>query len=154
MAKTGTRKDHVDEFLKQESFALLGVSRKKGKFGNIVFKHLKKHNYRVYPVNPNADTIEGETCYNDLLSLPEPVGGAIVVLPPAQTEKVVKDLVQAGISRVWMQQGAQSHEAIDYCNAHNVTVIANECILMFAHPVAGIHKFHHWLWKIFNKLPH
>lgn len=151
--KTVTKKNDVDEFLKQEKLAVLGVSRKKMKFGSMVFRELKKRKYQVFPVNPNTPELEGETCYKDLQSLPEKVGGAVIVLKPAQTEKVVKDVVEAGITRVWMQQGSQSETAVKYCKENNVTVISNECILMFADPVVTFHKFHRWLWKVFKKLP-
>lgn len=150
---TKAAKADVEDFLAQEKFAVVGVSRKKSKFGNAVFRELKKKGFRVYPVNAHADTIEGETCYPDLKSLPEPVGGAVIVVTPSQTEQVVKDAKEAGISRVWMQQGAQSEAAVAYCKENNISVVAKECILMFAEPVGSIHKFHRWLWNVFGKLP-
>lgn len=148
-----TTKADVEDFLSQEKFAVIGVSRKKSKFGNVIFRELKKKGREVYPINANADTIEDEKCYPDLKSLPEPVGGVIIVVPPAQTEQVVKDAKDAGITRVWMQQGAQSDAAITFCKENNISVVAKECILMFVEPVDSIHKFHRWLWKIFGKLP-
>lgn len=148
-----TKKVDVDEFLNQEKLAVVGVSRKKSKFGNAIFRELKKKGFDVYPINAHADTIEGEKCYPDLKSLPETVGGAVIVVPPAQTEQVVKDAKDAGIPRVWMQQGAQSDAAIAFCKENNISVVAKECILMFVEPVESIHKFHRWLWKIFGKLP-
>lgn len=147
------RKVDVDAFVGQEKLAVVGVSRKKNKFGNTLFRELKKKGYTVFPVNANADTIEGEKCYPDLKSLPDKVGGAVIVVPPAQTETVVKDAAEAGIKRVWMQLGSESDTAIDFCKENDITVIANECIFMFADPVNSIHKFHRWIWKLFKKLP-
>lgn len=148
-----TRKADVEDFLAQKTLAVVGVSRKKNKFGNAIFRELKQKGYRVFPVNAHADTIEGEPCFHDLKSLPEPVGGAVIVVPPAQTEKIVKDAGEAGISRVWIQQGAQSDAALAYCKENNIAAVSKECILMFVEPVGSIHKFHRWLWKIFGKLP-
>lgn len=147
------RKVDVDDFVGQEKLAVVGVSRKKSKFGNATFRGLKKKGYTVFPVNANTDTIEGVKCYPDLKSLPEDVGGAIIVVPPTQTEKVVKDAAEAGIKRVWMQLGSESEAAIDFCKKNDINVIANECIFMFAEPVSGGHKFHRWIWKLFKKLP-
>ncbi len=50
-------------------------------------------------MNPNAETVEGERCYPSLGALPEPVGGAVVIVPRGEVEKVVKDAAQAGICR-------------------------------------------------------
>jgi len=106
----------------------------------------------VIPVHPEAETIEGEQCYSSLSELPERVGGLLVVVPPSETEKVVKEASAAGIRRVWMQQGAESEAAIEYCEQEGMSVVHGECILMFAQPT-GVHKFHHWLWGLFGKLP-
>jgi predicted CoA-binding protein len=146
-------KADIEDFLAQKTLAVVGVSRKSQKFGNAIYKELKKKGYRVFPVNANAETVEGEPCYHDLKSLPEPVGGVVIVVPPAQTEVVVKDAQEAGICRVWIQQGAQSEAALAFCKENNITVVYKMCILMFLEPVAGVHKFHRWILKIFGKLP-
>ncbi len=148
-----TKRIDVDDFLAQEKLAVVGVSRKKRKFGNAVYKELKKKGYRVFPVNPHMDSLEGEPCFADLKSLPEPVGGAVLVVPPAKTEEVVKDAAAAGIPRIWMQLGAKSEDAIEFCKQNDITVISNECIIMYAEPVTSFHKFHRWLWKVFGKMP-
>jgi uncharacterized protein len=147
------RKADIDDFLALKKLAVVGVSRKKGKFGNAVFKELKKREYTVYPINAHADSVEGEKCYPDLNSLPEPVQGVVTVIPPAKTEQVVKDAAEAGITHLWMQMGSQSESAVNFCKENHISVVANECIFMFAEPVTSIHKFHRWLNKIFGKLP-
>jgi len=148
-----TQKADVEEFISQKRLAVAGVSRKSNKFGNAVFKELKKKGYQVWPVNPNMETFQGEPCYPDLKSVPGPIDGVVVVLPPKRTEVLVKEAKEAGINRVWMQLGAQSDAAVDFCKQNGMLVVANECILMFAEPVASFHKFHRWIWKVFGKLP-
>ena len=73
--------------------------------------------------------------------------------PPVEAEKVVKQAYEVGIRNVWLQQGAQSDSAIQFCKDNGINVVHNECILMFAEPVASFHKFHRWVWKILGKLP-
>ena len=75
----------VDDFVALKKIAVVGVSRKKAKFGNTIYREMREKGYWVYPVNPNADVIEGDTCYPDLLSLPEKVDGVIINVPPVQT---------------------------------------------------------------------
>jgi len=148
-----TSKKLVEEFLAQKKFAVVGVSRKKAKFGNAIYKELKQKGYTVFPINPNMQTFDGEICYPDLLSLPEKVDAVIINVPPVQTEKVVRETKEAGINKVWLQQGSQSEVAVKYCEENNIDCVSNECILMFAEPSAFIHRTHKWIWNVLGKLP-
>lgn len=148
-----TARIDVENFLKQKSLAVVGVSRKGNKFGNTIYKELKQKGYQAYAVNRHMVSIMGDPCYASLKAIPGGVDGVVLVVQPEQSEDVVREAKDAGIRYVWMQQGAQSYTAIRYCQENNITVIANECLLMFLEPVGTFHKFHRWLWKIFGKLP-
>jgi hypothetical protein len=39
------------------------------------------------------------------------------------------------------------------CEQLGLDVVHGQCILMFAEPVASLHKFHRWIWKIVGKIP-
>ncbi len=143
----------ISEFLSQRKLALVGVSRSGKKFGNAVLRELKTRGYEIYPVHRQATTIDGQSCWPSILELPESVGGLIVAVPPRETEAVVRDAARAGIARVWMQQGAESAEAIAYCEKNGIQVVHGECILMFAEPAAFIHRAHRWFRGVFGSLP-
>jgi len=147
-----TTKATMDDFLAQKTFAIVGVSRDQKKFGNIVYRDLKKKGFDVIPVNPKTDSIDGDPCYPNLAALPKPAGGVVIIVPPDRTESVVKEAKEAGISRVWMQQGAGSKAAIQFCEENGMNVVHGHCIMMFTDPT-GFHKFHRWVWKILGKLP-
>ena len=100
-----TSKSTVDDFLAQRTLAVVGVSRDPKAFANGAYKELKEKGYRLLPVNPHMETFDGERCYPNLKALPEPPGGALIMVAPAQAEGVVQDAAAAGIKRVWMQQG-------------------------------------------------
>jgi predicted CoA-binding protein len=148
-----TKKIAVDNFLSKSKLAVVGASRNSKKFGYIVYQDLKKKDYKVFAINPNLESIDQDPCYPNLGSLPETVEGVVIVVPPAETEKIVKDVHAAKIKFVWMQQGSESETAIEFCKKNGIEVIYGECILMFAEPVASFHKFHRWIWKILKKLP-
>jgi predicted CoA-binding protein len=148
-----TSKAAVDDFVSQEILALVGVSRQSKKFGNYALRELTQRGYHVLPVHPVAEIIEGAKCYPSLSQLPEAVGGVVVIVPPTQTEKVVRDAVAAGIKRVWMQQGAASPEAIRFCRENGISEVHGECILMFAQPVKSFHNIHRWVWRLLGRLP-
>ena len=143
----------VAGFLGEKTLAVVGVSRSGKKFGNTVLKDLKAKGYRVFAINPHAESVDGERCYPSLKELPERPGGVITVVPPAVTEAVVREANSAGIKRIWMQQGSESEAALRFCVDNGLEVVHGECIMMFAEPVASIHRFHRWVWKIFGKLP-
>jgi len=147
-------KDVVSDFLAQKKLALVGVSRSGKKFGNMVLKDLSAKGYRIFPVHPEAPVIDGQACSRNLAELPERVGGAILVIPPRETEKVVREAAAAGISRVWMQQGSESEAAIHYCEENGISVMHGQCIMMFAEPTAFYHRVHRWIWRLLGKAPH
>ena len=146
-------KKSVNEFLTQKKIAVVGVSRKKTKFGNTIYKELKQKGYQVYPINPNINKFEEDSCYPNLLSLPDKIDAAIINVPPAQTEQVVKEVKAAGIKKVWLQQGSQSEAAVKFCEENGIDCVSNECILMFAQPTAFFHRAHKWVWGVMGKLP-
>jgi predicted CoA-binding protein len=148
-----TAKATVDDFLAHEPWAVVGVSRDPKKFGHTAYKELKARGRRLLPVNPGIETFEGDRCWPSLRALPEPVGGALIIVPPAQTEKVVQDALAAGIRRVWMQQGAESEAAIRFCQANGISEVHGECIMMHAPDTAFFHKMHRWVWGMLGKLP-
>ncbi|MBE3073440.1 MAG: CoA-binding protein [Actinobacteria bacterium] len=41
----------------------------------IVYQRLRARGYDVFAVNPNADEVEGDTCFHDLKSIPGGVDG-------------------------------------------------------------------------------
>lgn len=138
------------EFLASKSLAVVGVSRTRG-FGNEAFKALMKRGYTAYPVNSQADTVEGERCYRSLRDLPVLVDGVVVVVPPVQAERVVADCVSLGIRRVWLQQGAESEATIRLCHENGIEPVTKSCIMMYAAPT-GFHSFHRWIWKVLGRL--
>lgn len=142
----------ITKFLSQKTLAVVGVSRSEKKFSNTLYKSLKKNGYRLFAVNPNTDSIDGESCVANIQSLPRQVNGVVIVVPPNQTEKVVKDAAAAGINHIWIQQGAESDEAIDFCKKSGINVIHNQCLLMFADP-SFPHNCHRLVWKVLGKLP-
>ena len=143
----------IDQFFAQKKYAVVGVSRNKTKFGNTVYRELKTKGYQLYPVNTQTNKINHDPCYPDLKSIPEKVYGVITVIPPAETEKIVHNLVSLGIKQIWMQQGSETEKAIHFCQDNKINVIHGECILMFAEPVPVLHRIHRWVLGIIGKLP-
>lgn len=120
----------VEEFTAQEALAVAGVSRHARGFGYKVWRHLQSKGIRAYAVNPKGDEVEGERLYPTVKDLPEVVGGVVTVVPPARTLQVIEDCLEAGITRIWMQPGSESEEAIALAREKGMDVVANQCLLL------------------------
>jgi predicted CoA-binding protein len=55
------------------TIAIVGLSSNELRASYFVGYYLKRHGYRVIPVNPRETEILGETCYPSLLDIPVPV---------------------------------------------------------------------------------
>ena len=131
--------DLINEFLSKKRIAVVGVSRKGDIPANEIYKNFKKTGYTVYPVNPNAAEIEGDTCYADIMSIPEKPEAVFLAGAPKVSQEVVEDCDKAQVPIVWMHRGigkgSYSEEAEAYCKEHNIKVITNGCPFMFLKPV-------------------
>jgi predicted CoA-binding protein len=139
--------DHMSEaiqsFLRERRIAVVGVSRRTG-FGRTALAALRAKGYQVFPVNAEADAVHGERCWRSLADLPADVGAALVVVPPKRAVEVVAECARLRIRKVWLQQGAESPEALMLANREGLLLVHHACILMYADP-HGIHRVHHWL---------
>lgn len=143
----------VDDFLAQKDLAIVGVSRSGEGFGNVIVKELDQKGYTLHLVHPEVDQIGGRACVASLAEVAEKVGGVVLVTPPAQTEKLVGEIADLGIKRVWMQQGAESEAAIRAAEERGLSVVHHHCILMFAEPAHWIHRAHRWMKGVSGGLP-
>jgi len=122
--------------------AVVGASNAREKFGNLACRELKTRGFRVYPVNPHENEICGERCYHTVNELDDRIDRILIVLPPILTEQIIMELNPAVISYVWMQNGAESSNAIRVCHEKGIKAIDGQCILMHAQPVRSYHLLH------------
>ncbi len=146
-------KQAIEQFLQSKNIAIVGMSSKSAKFGNLAYKELSKKDFTLYPIHPIAKKIDGVQCFTNFNDIDKNIDGVLISIPPVEAEKVVKSAYEVRIKNVWLQQGAQSDSAIQFCKDNGINVVHNKCILMFAEPVTSFHKFHRWIWKILGKLP-
>lgn len=142
----------IEEFFGSEPIAMAGVSRNPKKFGFAAFKELKEKGMDIIPVNPNADEIHGSKVYHNIKSLPENVRGLIVLTGKDQTAGVIREAKEKGIKQIWIQQMAESKEALKELEGSGINYITKECILMHYKP-HSIHKFHAAILKFFRRFP-
>lgn len=142
----------INEFLDRQPIALVGVSRNPKKFGYTAFKELREKGMNIIPVNSEADEIMGVRSYRNVKLLPPEVKGIIVLTKKDQTADVIREAKGKGIKQIWIQQMADSKEALDELKGSDINFITGECILMHYKP-HSMHKFHGSLKKFFGRFP-
>jgi predicted CoA-binding protein len=148
-----TRKD-IEIFLNANSFALCGLSRSGKKFSNMLFNRMIELNYTVYPVNPNAEIIGNHSVFDSLSNLPKDCKRVILMTPKNEGIKLIKEAIAIGIHDIWVQQGAENQDIIDFSNKHpEYNIVYGYCLWMFVSPNGFPHNLHKGILQILNKYP-
>lgn len=125
--------DLIADFVGRRVWAVVGASENPAKYGYRVFRSLRQAGYTVYPVNPRGGELEGVPVAPALASLPQLPDVVNLVVPPRVTEQVVRQAKELGLTRIWMQPGAESEEAIGYCREHDMQVVYDACAMVHRH---------------------
>lgn len=121
----------VPEILGLRVFAVVGASQNPAKYGYMIYRTLKEAGYRVYPVNPTADKIDGDVAYPNLDTLPEVPECVVTVVPPSVTERVAREAGRLGVRYIWMQPGSESDAAVNAAHASGLrAVYGGPCIMV------------------------
>jgi uncharacterized protein len=140
------------DFLAQKRIAVAGVSRKGDVAANIIYKKLRAAGYEVFPVNPNAESVEGDNCYPDLTSIPGGVDGLVIATAPRVAIELVRQAADAGVQRVWMHRsfgkGSVDEEAVRLARERGLAVIPGGCPMMFCEPVDVAHACMRWFLRV------
>ncbi len=154
-----TMKEATRDFLAHKSIAVVGVSRTQNKAANLIYRKLRSEGYKVFAVNPNTTTVEGDVCYPNLKAIPAKPEGVVIVTKPQITDHVVKECAVLGITRVWMHRGIDSKgtsvspEAAAFCRNHSIDVIPGGCPMMYCSNADMGHRFMRWLQSLTGSLP-
>jgi uncharacterized protein len=154
-----TMQDAAKDFLSGKRIAVVGVSRNQKNAANLIYRKLRTEGYKVFAVNPNATSVEGDICYPNLKNIPEKPDGVVIVTKPEVTSNVVKECKELGIFNVWMHRGIDSkgtsvsEEAVLYCRNNNITVLAGGCPMMYCSHADMGHRIMRFLMAISRSLP-
>jgi len=122
----------INDLLQAQTWAVVGASTNPEKYGYLVYKSLKAAGKTAYPVNPRAQTIDNDPCYANVAALPAVPDAVVAIIPPALTEKLIPELVQAGVRKLWLQPGAESAVAVAAARDQGITVVSGGPCLMVA----------------------
>lgn len=117
------------EMLQKGTWAVVGASTNKDKFGYKLYKKLKDHGYQVYPVNPGYDTIDGDKCYHSLSDLPETPDVIDMVVNPRIGMGIVEEAARLGINYIWLQPGTHNEDIVKSIEEKGMKYV-KDCVLV------------------------
>lgn len=133
--------------LRPTTVAVVGASRKTTSIGNMVFRHILSSGFSgtVYPVNPQAASVNGVKAYASLAEVPGPIDLAVVAVPAEGVIRVAEGAIEAGakglvvITAGFAEAGEEGAERqrrlVELVRAHGVRLVGPSCLgLMNADP--------------------
>lgn len=110
------------------TIAVVGLSDDPAKTSHMVSEAMQHKGYRIIPVNPNATSILGETCYASLKDIPVPIDIVNVFRRPEHTPPIAQEAVAIGAKVLWLQLGIVNEEASTIASEGGLQVIMDRCI--------------------------
>jgi hypothetical protein len=95
-----------------------------------VAQYLKEMGYKVYPVNPNIQQVEGDRSYPTLAEIPEPIDVVDVFRNSTYLGEVVDEAIAVGAKTLWAQLDVVSttQEPERKALAAGLKVVSNRCM--------------------------
>jgi predicted CoA-binding protein len=127
---------------KAKTIAIVGLSKNELRASYFVGYYLKRHGYRVIPVNPRETEILGEPCFKSLVDVPVPIDIVNVFRAPDAVPAIAREAVAIHAGSLWCQFGVINEEGARLAEAGGVTVIMDRCLKVEHARYAGRM---HWL---------
>ena len=110
--------------------AVVGASDNPDKFGHAIYRDLKRKGYRVFPVNPNRETVDGDRAYPTIQSLPNSPDIVNLAVPPEASLAVAQECLRIGMMDIWLQPGAENNIVLNYLQENGFNYVAGACIMV------------------------
>jgi predicted CoA-binding protein len=127
--------DGLDRLLDHDTVAVVGCSTTPGKAAHDIPAYLKRHGYRIVPVNPFTDEILEETAYDSLADVPDSIDVDLVnVFRPSEEAGGIVDAAieraedQGDVSAVWLQLDITDAEAGERAVDAGLDFVQDKCM--------------------------
>lgn len=110
------------------TIAIVGLSRNELRASHFVGYYLKRHGYRIVPVNPREPEVLGEKSYASLTEVPMHVDVVDVFRAPDALPGIAAEAVAIGAGALWCQYNVINEEGARIAEAGGVTVVMDRCL--------------------------
>ena len=108
--------------------AIVGLSKDPLRPSHFIGFYLKRHGYRIVPVNPRESEVLGEKSYPSLKDIPFPVDVVDVFRRPDAVPDIARDAVAIGAKALWLQFGVISPEDVRIAHEGGLAVVMDRCL--------------------------
>ncbi len=108
--------------------AIVGLSPDPLRPSNFIGFYLKRHGYKIVPVNPKEKVILGEPSFKSLKDIPFPVDVVDVFRKPEAVPDIARDAVAIGAKALWLQFGVISPEGAKIAEDGGLQVVMDRCM--------------------------
>ncbi len=110
------------------TIAVVGLSPNELRASHFVGFYMKRHGYRIVPVNPREKTILGETSYPDLAAVPFAIDVVDVFRAPDAVPAIARDAAKVGAGALWCQYGVITPEGGAIAEQAGLKVVMDRCM--------------------------
>jgi predicted CoA-binding protein len=123
---------------KYKTVAVLGLSKDPRRDSYRVAEYLKKHGFKIIPVNPTAVEILGEKSYKRMLEIPAEIQKTIEIVDVFRPSEEVMSIVEQVIKMkewydrpyvIWMQLGIIDEKAAALARKSGLKVVMDHCMM-------------------------
>lgn len=111
-----------------KTVAIVGLSRNELRASYFVGYYLRRHGYRVIPVNPREPEILGQKSFRSLADVPERVDIVNVFRAPEALPGIAEEAVAIGAGNLWCQFTVINEEGARIAEAGGLSVVMDRCI--------------------------
>ena len=111
-----------------KTIAIVGLSKNQMRASYFVGFYLRRHGYRVIPVNPRESEVLGEPSFKSLRDVPGRVDIVNVFRAPDALPAIAEDAVAIGASNLWCQFTVINEEGGRIAEAGGLSVVMDRCL--------------------------
>jgi predicted CoA-binding protein len=111
-----------------KTIAIVGLSKNELRASYFVGFYLRRHGYRVIPVNPRESEIFGEKAFKSLADLPVPVDIVNVFRAPDALPGIAEEAVAIRAKNLWCQFTVINEEGGRIAEAGGLSVVMDRCL--------------------------
>ena len=111
-----------------KTIAIVGLSPNELRASHFVGFYLRRHGYRIVPVNPKEKTILGEKSYPSISEIPFPIDVVDVFRAPDAVPEIAREAVRAGAKALWCQYNVISPEGGAIAEQGGLRVVMDRCM--------------------------
>ena len=116
-------------FSECRTIAVVGLSSNPMRPSNGVAAFMKKHDYKIIPVNPNETLVLGEKSYSKLSDIAEKVDLVDIFRRSDEAGSAVDEAIEIGAKAVWLQEGVIDESAAERAESAGLLVVMDRCWL-------------------------